>query len=155
MRSAFAALVLSLFSAGPALAKDGNALANFAVAKITQVTNRAANIVEVQTNAGTDRLEKADEKGAPDALLVRFAANSNHKVTRASVRGAHVVNAIGVRTIARLQAIGADPALIEIVEAARVEGLETVQGNAEAAHDQIADALEAALADEEEAAPEA
>ncbi|MCA9293278.1 MAG: hypothetical protein KDA20_05635 [Phycisphaerales bacterium] len=148
IRSVLAALVLSLFLTAPAMAKDADGLAQFAVAKIMQVTQRSGVIVQGQTNLGVARLEKADEKGAPDALLVRFAANSNHKVTMMSSKSARIVNAIGTKVVMKLRREGADPALIAMVEEARQQGLQAIQSNAQTGHDLIADALAAALASE-------
>lgn len=113
--------------------------------EMRETVRKTAGVIGVVSKRSIGAIVKLDEKGAPNAVVVRAANNGFDAVRMAADRGHERVNGIAFRCAKALEKIGAPEAAQEAVRAGAAAAHEAIHGHASAAREAIAGALEAAL----------
>lgn len=116
--------------------------------------HRTADGIGWVADRATGAIAKLDEKGAPEAALIRAAGKGLEAVGAIADRGHGQVNQIGGRCAKMLNKAGAPEAAFEVLRAGAQAAHEAIHERAQAAREAIGAALDAALAgDDGEDAP--
>lgn len=113
--------------------------------EMRETVRKTAGLIGVASKRAIGTIAKLDEKGAPDAMVVRAANNGLDAVRIAADRGHERVNGVAFRCTKALEKIGAPEGAFEAVRAGAAAAHEAIHGHASAAREAIAGALEAAL----------
>ncbi len=124
-------------------------IAAVCIERVATQTQAAGQLIAGNTTTGVSRIAFFDANDAPVPVLVGVARNTAAQSRFIGGSTLSTVNQITVRCVVRLQALDADPALIEQIVGARQASRDAIAGAVGTSLTTIKSALGEALADED------